>query len=349
METKILDRIGERVDRLITLDIRGRGAKCPIMEKLYPAARELYGRPITAFAADKLCETINKGDCVFIVTGLACFGMSLETDGPPGAVSLARALQMGLGANPVFITHHLFTHMLAETAIGGGFLIFSPKDIRQAWSKMPSAALVAGFPTDDIEAEKMAKDLIKEYKPKAIIAIEARGPNEEGVYHVVNGTDITSKEAKMDHLFKKEAKDDHILTIGILDGCGHEIGFGTISSAVIDEYGRYSSCECGCKSGMHDATHVDIVIPAATSNWGAYGIEACLSALLERKEVLHNKELESRMLRICADAGAIDGLTARSEFSVDGLSETIQISIVEILGEIVQSTLKGYEPDSKSN
>jgi hypothetical protein len=349
MEKELLDKIGERVDRIITLDMRGRGGESPIMEKLYPAARKLYGRPITAFAAEQLKERVGKGDTVFILTGLAAYGMTAETDGPVGAVAIGRALQIGLGARPVFITNEIFTEIMSKTATGGGFLVFDPKDIRRAWSKVPSATMVKGFTTDDKEAEKVATALMKEYSPKAIISVEARGPNEEGIYHVVDGTDVTQYESKMAILFRM-AKEQNILTMGMFDGCGHEIGSGTlISSEVKNEYPRYATCACGCKSGMNDATQVDVAIPAAISNWGAYGVVACLSALLEKKEVMHDKALESRMVRVCADAGAMDGVTGRTDVSVDGLPESIQMAVIEILGEIVQNSIKGYDVVLKTN
>ena len=120
-----LDRIGKVVDRLITLDIRGKREKCPIIDKLYPAARKLSGRPVTAFAAERLGEVVGRGDTVFMMTGLAAYGAAPETDGPVGAVTLARALQIGLGARPVFIVHELFTEMMCKTATAGGFLPFS--------------------------------------------------------------------------------------------------------------------------------------------------------------------------------------------------------------------------------
>jgi hypothetical protein len=237
--------------------------------------------------------------------------------------------------------------MLAKTAVGGGFLVFSEQEIQRAWSKVPSAALVQGFPTDHLEAKRLSEKLINEYRPSALIAIEARGPNEDGIYHIVNGTDITAYEAKMGTLFL-EAKRRNILTIGIIDGCGIEIGFGTISATVEKDYPRYAKCECGCKSGMHDSTHVDIVLPAAVSNWGANGIAACLAALLEKKDILHNALTETRMIRICANAGAMDGTTGRAELGVDGLQEGIHAAIVEMLGEIVQCAFKGYATELKS-
>jgi hypothetical protein len=65
MNRDMLDRIGERVDRIVTLDMRVRGAESPIIEKIYPAARNLYKRPISYFAAEKLFETVKNGDFVY--------------------------------------------------------------------------------------------------------------------------------------------------------------------------------------------------------------------------------------------------------------------------------------------
>jgi hypothetical protein len=87
-----------------------------------------------------------------------------------------------------------------------------------------------------------------------------------------------------------------------------------------------------------------ILFGALRTDGCAYGIEACLSAILGNKNTLHSVVLESRMLRACADVGTIDGLSGRSEFSVDGLPENIQLSIIAILHEIVEGTKKGYDP-----
>ena len=343
MDAVTLDLIGERVDRLITIDVRGRGRECPIMERLYPAAREIAGRPITAAAASRLRDSLGPGDTVLLVTGMACYGLAMETDGPLGALSLGRALQVGLGARPIVLTHQLFAERLVSASTSAGFFVAPWDQIADVWGRLPSALLVEGFPTDEDAAAEKARLLLDQFRPKALIAIEARGPNREGQYHVVDGKNMTSLEAKFASLFTLAEKDG-ILTIGIFDGCGHEIGFGTIAHAVEADYPRYRECTCGCRSGMHDATRVDIPLPAATSNWGAYGIEACLSALLENDAILHTTEQDSRMLRACADAGAIDGLTGRAELSVDGLPEKVQVSVLAILHAIVQGALKGYTP-----
>jgi D-glutamate cyclase len=338
-----LHRFGEVVDRLITLDIRGRGESCPIVDRLYPSARKLYGKPLTSYAAERLKDVVGKGDTVLFITGLATFGVAPETDGPVGAVTLGRALQLGLGARPIFIVHELFTEMMSKTAIGGGFLPFSREQIKYAWSRVPSAAMIQGWPVDESKARTLAAEFFAEYSPKALVAIEARGPNQEGVYHIVTGEDATFFEAKMGTLLEEAIKNE-ILTIGINDGCGIEIGFGTISDAVLKEYPRYATCQCGCKSGMHDATKVDVVLPVSVSNWGANGIAACLAILLGNPDVLHNPEMESRVIRICADAGAMDGTTGRSAVGVDGLPEKTQMAIIEILNQIVRFASNEYLP-----
>ncbi len=328
---------------MVTLDMRVRGGDCPIIEKIYPAARSLYGRPITAVAAEKLFETIKKGDFVLFTTGFAAYGVAAETDGPVGAVALGRALQIAVGAIPVFITHELFTQMMSKTATAGGFFVSHQADIQANAQRIPSTTVIEGFPVDPKTAQEKARSLMQLYNPKAIISVETRGANESNEYHVVDGSNVTQRETKMVEIFK-EAINQKILTIGILDGCGHEIGFGTIADDVKDDYPRYKSCQCGCKSGMHDATKVDVVVPAAVSNWGANGIAACLSALTGNENVLHDSDLESRMIRVCAEAGALDGLTGRCEDSVDGLPNGIQRAVVDVLREIVKNSSKEYIP-----
>jgi hypothetical protein len=45
----------------------------------------------------------------------------------------------------------------------------------------------------------------------------------------------------------------------------------------------------------------------------------------------------------------MDGVTGRTDVSVDGLPESIQMAVIEILGEIVQNSIKGYDVVLKTN
>jgi hypothetical protein len=94
----LFERIGWQVDQLMSIDTRGKG----IIPPLYQAAREWLGKPLAMTAARALRERIKPGDVVGIITGFpsrSFLGRGItETDGPVGAVFLARVLEEVLNA-----------------------------------------------------------------------------------------------------------------------------------------------------------------------------------------------------------------------------------------------------------
>lgn len=341
MKKEELDTIGENVDGLVTIDFSGRGT----IKKLYAEARRIYQRPITLLAAEKLVERIKPDDVVFLVNGLIIppYGAG-ENDGPLGSAVLARAMQIGLGARSVLMTDDVLADMVAATCRGANLNVIGLERLMES----PRAVAVKGYPIDNkkTENQKLARDIIDTLKPKALVAIERRGPNTKGVYHTSKGFDMSNVTAKAFGYMFEEARNRGILTIGIGD-CGNEIGMGVIGDVVkkINPYGAV--CQCPCKSGMADATMVDIAIPASVSNWGAYGIAACLSFMLGKPDVLHTKEVERRMLRECIDAGGIDGISHYPEPSVDAMPGEIHADLVEMLGEIVRVRAKAWAKSTR--
>jgi hypothetical protein len=328
-----IDKFGEQIDKLITVDIGGRG----LIDKTYSCAKALLNRPLTSLAAEKLIQNLNKGDCVFIITGLNVFGSNRpETDGPPGAVALARALQKGLGIIPILITHEYesFVQVLSKTAMSGELTVFPDTEIKEAVTKIPSATTVIGFPIDSEEATQKTESLFNEFSPKALIAVESRGANKDGNYHLVSGVSATDNEAKMTLLFNKAIR-NQILTIGIFDVCGIEIGFGKIAEEVIKVVPSYAECTCGCGGPKHDCTEVDVPVTASVSNLGAYGVCAALSFALKDISVFHDGEIESRMLLSSVAEGAVEGITKRSMLAVDGISGKIHSHLVDMMREIL--------------
>jgi D-glutamate cyclase len=93
-----------------------------------------------------------------------------------------------------------------------------------------------------------------------------------------------------------------VFSVGIGDA-GNEIGFGRITDAVrqIQPYGARCQCECG--DGMATVTPTDVLVVAAVSNWGAYGVEASLAILLERQDLLHTTTDARRVIERCLEAG----------------------------------------------
>jgi hypothetical protein len=80
---------------------------------------------------------------------------------------------------------------------------------------------------------------------------------------------------------------------------------------------------------------VDSLVTASISNWGAYGIEACLARMAGKQKLFHTPKLEESMLRHIIVAGAIDGVTGRKEFSVDGVPGELHMAMVGTLRSLI--------------
>lgn len=333
MKEDLLQIIGETVDRLLTLDVAGRGA----IGKLYEAARTKHKSPLCLLAAKKLTEVVKPKDVVFIATGMNIHPFSDigETDGPIGGAGLARALRIALEAKIVFVTDKALMEMISKTARGGDATLVPPEILLKL--DMPITTVIP-FPTTEEEAGKEAKRLIKEFKPKAIVAIERRGVSKNGVYHSWDGYDMAPHEGRVGRLFE-ECRKAGILTIGIGDG-GNEIGMGNIYDTVrkVVRYG--DNCRCPTKCGIADSTVVDVCVAATISDWGAYGIEACLAAISGKGDALHTGEDEIRMIRECVDAGGIDGPAKVPRPFIDALPAKTHAAVLDILGEIIHGRFR---------
>lgn len=325
----LIELITDTIDRLINLDISGYG----VIDHLYKAARGLHTRPITLHAAQQLRERLEgPGETVFVTSGWVMPGTYPygETDGPIGAATLARALGIGLGARTIILTEDLMVDCTTAACRAAGLSVLSEKDLAQAPRPVHSGLLhciIIPFPIDDAAAVSEAHRLFETYKPKALMSVEKNGPNQNGLYCMVDGSDNSECVAKAARLFE-EAQRRGVLTIGIGDR-GNEIGFGAIADVPrkVLPFGENAT----------DNTTVDILVTAAVSNWGASGIAASLAALLGRPEVMHDTETERRMLHRCIDAGGIDGFTCRPVPMTDGMQEATHVAICALLNEIIRA------------
>ena len=332
----LLELIAENVDHLVNLDISGYG----MIGALYAAARAYHKKPLSLLAAEQLRQTLKPGDCFFVTTGWVMPGFYPvgETDGPIGAAALGRALGIGLGARMVVLTEETMIPIIVACCRGAGLNVLTEADLERAPRRPHPANLhcvVLPFPIEDDQAIKESERLFHRYCPKALVAIEKNGPNRKGVYHMVGGFDNSDCVAKAGRLFE-EATRRGVLTIGIGDR-GNEIGFGAIEEVPrrLLPFGRKCTCRCGV--GVVDATTVDVLVTAAVSNWGAYAIAACLAALLDRPEVLHDPATEARMLHLCISAGGVDGFSCRPIPVTDGMPEAVHVSMVTLLNEIARA------------
>lgn len=333
--------IGEYVDRIVNVEMlehdyprRGR------THLLYDAARAKQGAPLTYLAAKGLIENVKKGDYVILLSGA---GISPwlewgETDGPTGIASLARALSFGLGANPVYVGNEKELGPVIAAGVAAGITVLDKEAIEVY--KRKNTALSVPFPLGEKGAKEKALEIMDEFHPSAVIGVEKHAPNPVGVWHSAAGQAISGDTQPHVHHIVDEAKRRGAFTIGIGDG-GNEIGFGLIRDEANEIYKQAygATCQCDCGGGEATATATDVLVSAAVSNWGAYGVSAMLAYMLEDPFILQDADTERRMVEAMTAKGAVAAGLGASLPWVDGTSPAVQQAIVTILQEIVHNGL----------
>lgn len=326
-----MEYIGEGIDRLITLDLRARG----VIYRLYEAARKLVkNRPLALTAAQQITDTVDVGGYVIITTGFILPPNYVqESDGPPGAIALARALNLAFKAKPILITEEKSKEILLAALNAAEMRHVAVEELAKKYTERAVAIMSFSFEFD--RAREEAEEILKKYSPSLIIAIEKPGKNSKGEYHTMKGLNISQFHMKIEPLID-EANRQGVLTIGIGDG-GNEIGMGNIKDAV-EKYVPYAKiCQCPCKGGTAAESKVGLLVTASVSNWGAYGIEACIEVITEKEGVLHGPQLEEAMLKSLFEAGAVDGASCQNKPLVDGIPHQIHSSIVSMLKILIST------------
>ncbi len=233
-------------------------------------------------AAD--CLLSNPGT-VLIATGfyIAAAGAP-ETDGPPGALALGRALE-ALGRD-VFYVADRYTCPIMEPFAS-------------------DSSQVVDFPIcDESSSRTIAGDLVRDMNPSVIIAIERCSVTKEGTYLNMRGLDITAQTARLDYLFH-----GHPNTVGIGDG-GNEIGMGNLADVIP---------QVSSLPPIPSETGTTHLVISSVSNWGGYGVVAALSNLAG-KNLLPDPEEEDELIQMMVDMGAVDGVVGKAIYSVDGMN-----------------------------
>jgi hypothetical protein len=320
------DHVLEQIRDLIQLDVRERGLRTDPTENL-----------ITACAGDftDACRSLAKtpNPTLGIVTGFLiphAQPPSGETDGPLGALFLARAL-VPLGMKVV-----LATDPFCMAALEAGL---------EACGLKNTVGLVELASADpDTAATDYRQALYEQAGPLThLIAVERAGPSHtpesvrsqpgttEAVAehfllevpaehydrcHTMRGLDITAWMRPAHLLLEGAAQcSPRPSTIGIGDG-GNEIGMGKIAWDVIRRNvpgGGVVACR----------VPVDHLIVCGVSNWGAYGLAAGVRWLRGQSPNpdLFSVERERELLRVMVERGSlVDGMTGLSAVSVDGLA-----------------------------
>jgi hypothetical protein len=160
-----------------------------------------------------------------------------ETDGPPGAVVLARALSRR-GADAYVWTDHLCVGAVAGCAGAIGF---------------PAARV-----TD------VSGDLERGDVPDLLIYVERLGRARDGAYYDMRGRDVSEFAPPLDAFALRGTS----RVIGVGDG-GNEVGMGNYFAELSEMMPGYARCL--------SRVGADAAVPVDVSNWGAYALAAALS------------------------------------------------------------------------
>src|SRR5712692_9530841 len=328
----VFQDLGDNVDRLCTLDLRPPGPTSGYIGRFYQAVRGLTAAPLTLTAAQCLHQ-ITPERTIVIATGF-CHPERLpygETDGPPGAASLARAVRHGLACTPLIIGEAAIEAPVQACVESVGLHLH--QDLTTA-RQDPCGVAFQSFPTEAAAAQAAAHQLVAQTRPAVLVVTEKVGPNRLGVAHSAMGFAIPDGARALIEYLLDTVQAAGIPTIGVGDN-GNDVGFGMIEE-IVRRYKPYGDvCQCPCGGGLATVTRLTTLVTAAVANWGAYGMVTCLAALRQQPDLLNSAATVLHMLDACVRAGAADVITGRRDATVDALPAAVHASIVELLHALI--------------
>jgi hypothetical protein len=317
---------------------------------------EPHSNLITATTGDfqaacrSLAETANA--VVAIVTGFYIPEAQPpcgETDGPLGALFLARAL-IQLGIRTILATDNF---CISALRVG----------LREC--RLDGSVGLANLPTPSQSLGMSANDYWRAFLERVgpippplthLIGLERVGPSyspgslrerhvakaaaflrEVPCYsydrcHTMRGQDVTPFVSPAHLLFEAATEQkSSIVTIGIGDG-GNEVGMGKIPWDVIRRNipnGGLVACR----------VPTDHLIVSGVSNWGAYGLAAGVALLRGQKlgPDLFDMECERELLHTMVEQGPlVDGVTGQATATVDGLTFDRYAQPLRQIGELLR-------------
>jgi hypothetical protein len=264
----------------------------------------------TAGAYEMAAGVLVEASRVLILTGFPIRGARLgETDGPPGALSVAQALEQ-LGKVTAFATDAYNAPLLelgmTQFGLKSQLYVFAPGVER--------AALNKSYET---------------FRPDAVISIERPGRARDGACYSMRGEAISDLAPILDPFFEL-AKAAGIPTLAIGDG-GNEIGMGNLKDVIVHQVANGEKIAA--------TTAADHLMLAAVSNWGAHALVGTMS-LMSGRDLLHSAKDESALIHGMIRLGAVDGATKLAEATVDGYSLEDNLQVLDDLKVMIAKALE---------
>ncbi len=315
----------QSLDDLVNVEFKSKRALLGGTRLRCEVGRRAAGMPMTLQAA-RLLAGLAPAAPVFVTTG-AGNPRTLpkgETDGPSGAAFIARLLR-ARGHGIVLLSDEAFLPGIVAAFEALGL------DGRQ-----DGGVRVEAFPLGAEEGARKADALLAEYPDAAGgVFIEKPGPNDRGVFHTSAGKPKDPAGVAHLHLLAEALAARGRPTLGIGDG-GNEIGFGRLGRALEDGLPQARDCGCGCGGGIVNATPVDSLVCASTSNWGAYGVAAALAMLTGGEGDLPPLAAVRATIEASVRAGANDGYSGENVPTVDGTAPQASDAVYALCLEAVR-------------
>ncbi|MBI1830314.1 MAG: DUF4392 domain-containing protein [Planctomycetes bacterium] len=327
------ETITDELRDVIQEDVGGRGLRADPHNNLINACAADFRAACHEFAATP-SPSLAVVTGFFIPTATPPAG---ETDGPLGALFLARALV------PLGIPVVLATDGFCVRALEAGL----------AECGLRKQVPIVTLPTPAEAKEMSAAEYVQYFDERKgiaelthLLAIERVGPSHTHAAvpadrrdrcHTMRGRDITDLMSPAHQLFAPvpptplpRCGEGRTATIGIGDG-GNEIGMGKIPWEVIERNipnGGIVACR----------VPTDRLIVCGVSNWGAYALAAGVAFLLGKTldAGLFDPVREHEILEVMVDAGPlVDGVLGTPTASVDGLEWNQYARVLTRIGAIV--------------
>jgi hypothetical protein len=315
----------ERIRDLIQKDVGGRGLAHDPHDNLLLACRDDLAHACRSIAT-------TPRPVLGVVTGFYIAHADPpggETDGPLGALFLARALA------PLGIAVTLVTDPFCRQALKAGLKacgLSRSVSVRTVQERARYSSV--GEQTHLVALERVGPSHTLEsvqaqpgMTPEAVQRFQSEvPPDQRDRCYSMRGRDITEFMRPVHRLFEGRRP----CSIGIGDG-GNEIGMGKISWDVIQRNiprGGLIACR----------VPTDHLIVAGVSNWGAYALAAGVAVLRGQRlpAALFDSERERELLRVMVEEGPlVDGKSGRPTVAVDGLSFDEYAEPLRGIGELL--------------
>jgi hypothetical protein len=336
----MIDPLLHRIEAVIHRDVNLRGLARDPQENLLTWCRGDFAAACHALAKHQP----RPGDTILILTGFYIpAANAYETDGPLGAVFLARVLAP-FGFNILIVTdaNAVTPPQLAVRQLGlerqvqvkpvYGAVGFSPGDCGVPLERITHViAIERAGPSHSLTSLHRQQRRRPVPEPEFLAQVPVEHWDH---YHTMRGVIITDRMEPAHLLLERmqAERGDELVTIGIGDG-GNEIGMGKIPWEVIARNvpgGHLVACR----------VPANYTIVCGVSNWGGYGLATGAWRLAGRPfdADLFDAERERQLWAgVVERAALVDGVTGQRTLTVDGLAWDSYIAplaeMAELLGE----------------